>query len=216
MFPAPGVRYPDPRYPRLWDPIFLDARLQRCRPSGQWMQAGRRFKRPHERRPVSGAISLIRFAPSRSGPASRRSRSSPLKYDFEQDPPVTHAAAKTGKPLQFADVAGKRVLLHLSQRSQDPRSVTRWDAFKSLFCWPGQDDDPFHRGIPRVLRSSRVCKRLPRGDKRALHWLWAIRQEDVAQTGKTSTPRARVPNACDSLPFALARPAQPWQAATRR
>jgi len=195
MFPAPGVRYPDPRYPRLWDPIFLDARLQRCRPSGQWMQAGRRFKRPHERRPVSGAISLIRFAPSRSGPASRRSRSSPLKYDFEQDPPVTHAAAKTGKPLQFADVTLKWVLFHLRQSGQDAHLVARRNPFKRLSCGTGEDDGPFHRDISATAWNRLVCRQPSHDGRRVPRQPLATRPESIEPINKLATLPAPVRNA---------------------
>jgi hypothetical protein len=103
-----------------------------------------------------------------------------LRYDLEENTPVPDAPPEAGQPLQFADIALKRILLHLTQRSQNSGPVACRDTFKSFSCWPGEDDGPFHRGTPRASHSYRVCKRPFRDDKRVPRRRWATRQERVA------------------------------------
>jgi hypothetical protein len=53
-----------------------------------------------------------------------------FRNNFEEDAPVTHPAAKTGKALQFAEVTLKGILLHFRQSSQNARFVGDWNPLK--------------------------------------------------------------------------------------
>jgi len=56
---------------------------------------------------------------------SRRQQHSCVGNNLEEDTPVTDPAPKTGKALQFAEVALKGILLHFRQSSQNARAFCR-------------------------------------------------------------------------------------------
>jgi hypothetical protein len=64
--------------------------------------------------------------------------------NLEENTPIPHAAAETGKTLKLANVSFERVSQHLAERCQDSGLIARRDALKRLLRGCGEDDGPFH------------------------------------------------------------------------
>src|SRR5437588_10438282 len=123
-----------------------------------------------------------------------------LENDLKQDAPVSYATAKTGKALQFTDIALKWVLLHLSQGSQNARLVARRNPLKRLSCGTAEDDGPFHRGAPEELQHRRACTLPSRGGRRVPRTKSAVRRESVEPTNTFAAPPVPSPSASGALP----------------
>src|SRR5439155_23885991 len=59
-------------------------------------------------------------------------------YGLEQDSPVADTATKAGKPSQLADIALKRILLHLAKRGQNSRAVLAGMPLRDFLAGPAR------------------------------------------------------------------------------